>query len=296
MSQFSGKCDLFDTLMMQKHRTKTGSDDKKDLEEARVLYSDELECFTIFKNKTGGILHQHQFVKIDEYNQDEVAKRSNGNFQVLSQKITYTTKTGLLKEKTIYTYKYYNKEYNSLKELNKHGVYIVRDIHFDTLLDLIPYYPYIVTCMYSDSNSLVVFISNESYVISSRNSMWQAGNFSNFWEVYAKNLQNHYLEVCQRYFLPEYENRIQTVDIKDITPYDTENYIMTVEEPIDYMHESYFVFDGDSQSYWSSPKYLDEHHFLISAQNIEFYLKEAIKNNTVHIKYVKAMSFPLYLD
>ena len=49
MSQFSGKCDLFDTLMLQKYRTKTGSDDKKDLKESHILYSDELECFTIFK-------------------------------------------------------------------------------------------------------------------------------------------------------------------------------------------------------------------------------------------------------
>ena len=56
MSRFSGKCDLFDHMCMEKHRTKDGSDKKEDLEKASVLYSDPVECFEIFKKKTGGVL------------------------------------------------------------------------------------------------------------------------------------------------------------------------------------------------------------------------------------------------
>ena len=84
MSWASGKCDLFNHLSFCKMRTIDGSDKKEDLDKARVLYSDEMECFKIFKQRTGGVLHQHKRIEVTEHNQDFVAKKC-GNFEIIPQ-------------------------------------------------------------------------------------------------------------------------------------------------------------------------------------------------------------------
>jgi hypothetical protein len=58
MSKFSGKCDLYDHVMMEKTYP--------DPNNKNILVSDELECFEIFKKRTGGILCQSRKVKLDD--------------------------------------------------------------------------------------------------------------------------------------------------------------------------------------------------------------------------------------
>ena len=120
MSRWSGKCDLYDTIMMLHHRTKDGSDKKEDLDKASVLYSDELECFNEFKEKTGGVIHQHQKIKVTLLNQELVEKKCK-SFKII--KHTKEVEDKRFKETkrtdTYYTYEYWGKEYKDLKELNK---------------------------------------------------------------------------------------------------------------------------------------------------------------------------------
>ena len=56
MSKFSGKCDLYDHIMMEK----TYPDSKN----PNILISNELECFEIFKKRTGGKLYQHLKIEL----------------------------------------------------------------------------------------------------------------------------------------------------------------------------------------------------------------------------------------
>ena len=281
---------MCDHIMMEKHRTSTGSSDPKDLKEARVLYSDELECFEIFKENTGGVIHQHKLVKVTESNQDFVAKQCKYfTFDTIPNPDPSS------KKKPKYTYKYFGTEYPTLKALNKHGVYITIDIHFDTLLDIIPYYPYIV-CMGAYSNGREeIIISAESEVISRRDESLEYGHL-NGWESDTKRLQQHYLEVCKNYYLYKLDERVRIVPIKDYHLYDDQYYFITVPVAIDYLHEMHFVWnDGRVHSHWTSPELRDRNKILIHRQDIEHYLKDDIAAGTVSIRYVEKCEFPLHL-
>lgn len=299
MSKFSGKCDLYDHISMLKYRTKEGSDKKEDLDKAQVYYSDELECFNIFKERTGGILHQHKVMTVTPYNYEEVTKLTEGKFIAIPHTRTTADKRSKTGERTeiYYTYKYWDKEYITLKELNKHKVYITIDIKFDTLLDLIPYYPYIVSVCYSIDNKEIVYISQESFVDSERDSHLEHGWYSDYWQHYKKELQKHYLEVCQQYFLYTLKDRECFITIKDYKPYDNDYYIIKTDYDIDYMHEPEFIWpDGVVKSHWTSPKFLKDNLILISKQDIDYYLKENIKKQTILIRYIKKCEFPWNLD
>ena len=196
MSRFSGKCDLYDHMCMEKHRTKDGSDKKEDLEKATVLYSDPIECFEIFKKKTGGVLHQHRRVKeVSEWNHDFI-KAHCPMFEIITHidKITdKRSKTGY-REKTYYTYKYWDKEYTA-KELSKKGVYITMDIHFETMLDLIPYFPYIISSCCCSKDEETIYISNQSYVDEQYDELIQNGvDPQGHKEWYNRELANFYKE------------------------------------------------------------------------------------------------------
>ena len=121
MSIYSGKCDLADHLSMMKHRTKDGSDKKEDLEKASVLYSDEMECFKIFKERTDGKIYQHKTITVTPWNYDEVERLTNGVFKAIPHTEVVADKRlkSGQREKTTYTYEYWGHEYKTLKELNK---------------------------------------------------------------------------------------------------------------------------------------------------------------------------------
>ena len=134
MSRLTGKCDLYDHVYMIGTKGTTDEMTKQ-------------EKFELFKKRTNGTLHQSIKVEATKFNIDFLLE--NNKFL----------------EKTDHnTYLYFDKEYKTLKSLNKTGVYYTREIHFDTMLDLVPYLPYIVSTMASDENGEYIQISSRSFI------------------------------------------------------------------------------------------------------------------------------------
>lgn len=157
MSRVSGKCDLLDHISMEKMYPQNPENKHS------PLVSDLMECFKIFKKKTGGVIYQHEKVEVNLFNQFLVEKYSN-MFKVIEHKekrVDNRCKDGY-KEYTYYTYSYWNKEYKTLKELNKKGVYIRKEITFNYLEDLIPYFPYVIVFSACDQESETIVLANES--------------------------------------------------------------------------------------------------------------------------------------
>ena len=200
MSRFSGKCDLYDHVMMEKTYP--------DPNNKNILISDELECFEIFKKKTGGILYQSQKVKLDEWNIDYWINYYDNPERLSKEAYTTIKKDKRCKngrrEIITYTYTYLGTKYNSLKDLNDNGFYGTIEIKFNTLLDLLPYYPYIITMMCSDQEHETIYISNSSYV-----DMYlkDVVNYSEprfrMIEIFREELKKHYVKVITEYGLKE---------------------------------------------------------------------------------------------
>ena len=287
MSNYSGKCDLADHVMgsggwYDKDGNPVNFGDK----DVHVFYSDEYQDFLAFKKATGGVLHQHKKIKVNEWNQDFVAEHCN-NFEIIkhTEQITDKRLKDGTRNKVSYTYKYYGKEY-TLKELNKHGVYITIDIRFDTLLDLIPYYPYIVTVCCCCDGKETVYISDESFAISERDDMFEYGYDSSLWEYYVKNLQNHYKDVVLRYFNPEGREHIEELTFD-------ENRQAKVSKPID---PNFKVEWDTNKAHWTSPKVVDYEKGIIEMSEQDYggeyggYLGKIMK-----VKYVEAKQHELWL-
>ena len=306
MSIFSGKCDLYDHISgCAGWYDKDGNSVKFEDENVHVLYSDEYRDFLEFKKKTGGVLHQHQKVKVTEWNQDEVVKQLKGQFEIIKHENVTEDKRYKDKQrnKIIYTYKYWGKEYTSLKELNKHGVWVTIDIYFHSILDIIPYYPYIVTTACCNEGKETIFISKESFVISERDDYYSYGHFSDSWQWYNKKLQNHYFEICRDYLCYKLEERTKVIPL-DLSKMEcpeepgTGDYMLRVEDEIDFNHNIEFIWEDEKcHTHWTSPKQSGDHDIIISHQDIENYLKEDIKKGTVKIKYVAVPEggFPLHV-
>lgn len=217
MSRYSGKFDLAD------HLSGLGGwfdQDGKPVKfgEASRYYSDEMLDFIEFKRQTGGVIHQHKKVTVSEWNQEDVKNHCPGfNFTKHTRKIPDKRCRSGFREETYYTYTYYGKKYGSLKELNKKNVYITIDIHFNTLLDLIPYYPYIVSaCSYdSDSNpESCVFISEKPYPIEQRDERLRTGGLiDNSFQHYQRDLIEHFRDVVLEYYNPEGREMEETLRI-----------------------------------------------------------------------------------
>lgn len=191
MSKFTGKCDLYDHMMMEKMHPSTDN--------PNIWVSDELECFKIFKERTKGKLYQHRKVNVTEINQDFIEKNCKF-FNIIRHetKISDARYKNGYRIKTYYTYKYHEKEYNTLKELNKKGVYITIEIKFDSIFDLVPYYPYIIGSSTSDSAGETIYISNSSYIDEKIDRYLESGISLEYIEFYKKELQNHYLQLAKR--------------------------------------------------------------------------------------------------
>lgn len=287
MSVFSGKCDLFDHISFEKMYN-NGS----------YKVSDELECFEIFKKRTGGKIYQHYLVKVTELNQDKVKDYCKDfDFTKIETKVPDKRMKEGFKIITSYTYTYYGTEYKSLKELNKHGVYIEQEITFNTLLDIIPYYSYVIAFSASDENSEHVVIANESYPMSEFNDGLKYGTFFRFpnWE--NQRLQEHYIEVCKKYFLYKVEERTKQIDIVGIKPLHNKWYELILPKAVDYMHEDelkYVWKDGNVKTHWCNPKMKEgePNVLLLHESDVENFLAEDIKTGNVVIEYVETCDFP----
>lgn len=278
--RFSGKADLYDTIMMQHPRCKNGSDKKEDLDKANGYYSDELECFNEFKNKTGGVIYQHQEVKVNEQNQELIAKL-NKYFKIIELPLEENQR------KHRYIYLYFEKEYKNLKEVNKKGIFITKEIHFNTILDLIPYYPYLVTMSSSSKEKMTVFISQESFVDSEERKMLDAGYESKLCHFYRKNLQEHYIEVVQRYYTPKQENIVF-----ELVKFN-EDRIGKTQYPIDDRFEVKWFFKEKDIRHWNDPEVIDYKEGLIEISEQDY---NDFIGHECYVKYYKYEKPRLYLD
>lgn len=247
-----------------------------------AYYSDEYRDFLAFKKETAGMLFQNKKMKLTPWNHEEI-KKLCPNFdyhehtRIVADK---RSKTGQREEKYL-TYTYWGKEY-TLKELNKKGIWVAITIHFNTLLDLIPYYPYIVTMACHGT----VFISQQSFVDEEVDDHLEGGWYSEFWEHYKKELQDHYREIVLTYFNPEGREHIEEVTFD-------ENGIGKVSKPIDEFFDLEWRWeDGKKHSHWTSPKIKAAEKGLIqmSKEDLTTYIgKKAL------VYYIEYKDYPLNL-
>ena len=278
MSRFSSKFDLFDFMSgMGGWFDRDGNLVKDICSGPGVLYSDAMRDFEAFKKSTGGVIHQHIKVKVDEWNQDYVKSHCPGfdfikHTEVREDKRCKEGK----KEYYYYTYTYFNKEYKNLKELNKHGVYVTKDIHFNTILDLIPFFPYIVSVAAKDKDSTTVFISDRSYVDKCfREHNW--GGAEQSADYYRHELAEFTKAIVLEYFA-DYTER--TVDQEFNVEKVDDKYIVHLEKPVDYNFKIELPRAEDI-SIWSTPKMIDE--YTLDVTHTYFDIN---KRPTIRIKYV----------
>lgn len=287
MSIYSGKFDLCDFIMGIAGWYDKDGNPAKIGEGSGAYYSDEYRDFLEFKKRTGGVLHQHKVLTIKPWNHDKAIKLCP-ELEVIEHKKTVPDKRQKSghREEVYYTYKYWGKEY-TLKELNKRKVYITIDIHFDTLLDLIPYYPYIVSMSCSNDGKQTVYISGQSFVDEEVDDDLEHGWYSDFWQHYKKKLQEHYQEIVLRYYNPAGREHIEEVEFN-------EDRVGKVSKPIDENFKPEWREQSDTvKCHWTSPKVINAEDGLIqiSKEDYEYYIgKKAL------IYYVEAKEHKLNLD
>lgn len=193
MSFCSGKCDLYDTMSMcALHPSEKNSN---------TLVSDDLEAFEVFKKETGGVIYQPVKIELNDYNAEMECER-NKSFLSREEHIEEVpdkrSKSGK-RIKKYYTYKYFDKEM-TLAQINQMGYWTKKEIHFDDILDLVPYFPYIIGVMFGDSatKKRYVEISSRSYVDEMEEELIQSGIKSNMATHYRKALKEKYIELVHR--------------------------------------------------------------------------------------------------
>lgn len=133
MSKFSGKCDFYDQIFMF-------SD-----------HENEIDAFNEFKDKTGGVIHIQ--TPLIFRNKKEVLKEI--------ERLNNPDKLKYDKDKKVFVY--YGREFKSAAALNKVGYVYLRDVKFEDPIDLIQYYPYLISMSYCSNDSQYIVLSSESY-------------------------------------------------------------------------------------------------------------------------------------
>lgn len=281
MSQFSGKCDLFDHISgMGGWFDKDGKPVNFGDPDVHVLYSDEWLDFLAFKKATGGVMHQHKKITLTPWNHEEVKKLCKEfDYQEHTRIVPDKRQKSGQREEKYLTYTYWDKEY-TLKELNKKGIWITIDIRFNTLLDLIPYYPYLVSMCSHSKEKEIIYISQQSFVDEELDDHLEYGMYSDFWQYYKKKLQDHYREVVLEYYNPTGREINEKITFMKETVEDgTEKYIGRTLYPID---ENFDLMWPVGKTHWTSPKRIDEHRIEMSKEDFEHYL-----GATQEVYYVK---------
>ena len=272
-----GKYDLYDHICMEKMHHQDPYNPNS------PLVSDIMECFEVFKERTGGILYQHYKVEVNDYNKFQIEKKCPflniiGHKSIKEDKRYKDSK----KEIITYSYKYYDKEYSSLKELNKKGVYATREIKFENIFELIPYFPYIIASMSSNGNKEIIFISKESYTDKrfEKDMITFPDNADEHNYYYRKNLANITKEICLKYF-SDYKERTIKEELEVIK--ENDKYVVHTSRDIDYNFEAKVDEDNKDKivCYSLTPKYIDNHTLDVSSTYFDIDKREKIV-----VKYV----------
>lgn len=136
MSKFSGKCDFYDHIFMRTDR------------------ENEIDAFNEFKDKTGGIIHIQ--TPLIFKNKTDVLKEI--------ERLNDPGKLRYDEDKKLFVY--YGREFKSAAALNKVGYNYLRDIKFEDPIDLIQYYPYLISMSCCSKDTEFVVLSSEPYPVS----------------------------------------------------------------------------------------------------------------------------------
>lgn len=294
MSQLSGRCDLLDHIfgMGGLYDARTHRPVKFNEEGVYAYVSDLLQDFNEFKKQTGGVIYQHKEIKLENW----MGQKEFDFIKSHCKGFDYKADETAGRRKYIFTY--YGKEY-TLKDLKKKGIYVEVSIQFNTLLDLLPYFPYVISISCVSDGKQYVVIAGESEVEYERNRSIKLCSTYSCYSMYVKAMNDLYLEVCRHYFLYKEDERINYLFIDRATKVENGNYQIKTENPIDYMHDLEFVWDdGKNHLHWTSPKLVDEHTIEIHKEDFENRLKDDIKLCRVRVKYIEKPEegFPLWLE
>lgn len=276
MSRFSGKCDVFDHIY-------AGCADWKEY----------FERFEEFKRKTGGKLYQERRVNVSNCNVYDVCDM-NPELQFEDAEVTKTNKNGVSRKFKEKRFTYWDKEYVGLKALNKKGVYVRIEIPFETVLDLIPYYPYVIACNYWSKDKEVVILSHQSYPDSEIEDRLGGGYFMGQESIecplhHKHELQEHYRDVLNQLLYDIGGRRVQ-FSLKGIElRKNGDHYLASAPEgkPIDPNFPVKWFFPEEMKTHWTDPKRVDDSTISIHERDVEGYLKDAIESNGVQLEYVK---------
>lgn len=286
MSRFSGKCDLADHVMMEVMRNAKG--ELYDFTRDSVGYSDPYECFLKFKEATGGVIYQSVVIpEVNRFNADFVAKKVN-DFNIIehSEEVPdKRAKTGK-RVKKYRTYEYFGKPI-TLKELNKKTHLCYRKkIHFNTLLELIPYFPYIISMCSASEGKEIIYISNRPYYEEEEERAAYFGHEPTMREYYRKALVEFMATCTLKYYNPEGHEIVEEVE------FDPETRIGNTSKKIDSRFPvSWFFEEGKVKSHWTSPKRVGDNQIEMSDPDIESYLGTKQK-----VRYVEYFEPKRYLD
>ena len=180
----SGKCDLFD------HIYEIGCKPEES----------ELDCFNRFKEATKGILYQNfDLSEVESTPSKYIIDKLIATGQ-LSHISHHPDKKGY--------YVYYGKDYTYKSLIKNVPLTVTREIHFETMLDLIPYYSYIISHMASfvkdDSGkrSEIIYISRVPYIEQRCMSHCvYSGEKSDMWtKSYREECQSEFIRIYNTYY------------------------------------------------------------------------------------------------
>lgn len=272
MSVITGKCDLLDHLFMC-------GQIKEDQDNKGPIRCDLLKGFEKFKKETNGVIYKSQKIHVNERNQNLVKKYCD-QFEIIEHREEIIDKRykDNKKEVITYTYRYYFTDYNNLKELNKHGVYITLPITFDRIADLIPYFSYTIAAGSFSKDHAHVVLSKESYIDRLSKEFLENGTDPEFlWKQSRKNQSN----IMIKTILDRYGHAISdtiTDEFKIVKEGD--KYLIHLQEPID-NEFPIKVFNPDKKVIISTPTILDDY----TLDCTKCFIKDAWEY--VVLKYVK---------
>lgn len=172
MSKLTGKCDLYDHVFMIGSRGVTGD-------------MSMLEKFEVFKRRTGGVIYTKFPLELNSAN--------------INNEIELVNNPDILSKNADGTYTYYFTNYKTLKQLNKHGYYATKEIHFDDILDIFPYLTHIISMSSSDPYRETVYITYEDYNTQrEEESRLFGSNYST--DLFKKSVKEELIKIVKEYY------------------------------------------------------------------------------------------------
>jgi hypothetical protein len=237
-------------------------------------------------------LHQERKVLVTESNLDDICK-INIQLSYSNHTIEKQNAKGEIKEVLQKSYRYWDKEYDSLKKLNKHGVYVMIDIPFETIFDLIPYYPYVIACHYWSKEKEMVILAHDSFVDETIDERLASGWFNedsiSFQWHYKQELAEHTHEVAKE-LDKNLASRYDVINLHSTQlTKDGEYYLVKTDYPVDYNHKIDWLdasMEKHQHTHWTSPAYRDINTIALNEKDIEGYMKDDIANSNCFVRYV----------